>query len=292
MLAYRHAFHAGNHADVLKHTVLALVLRYMNQKDKPYRLVDTHAGAGGYSLEGRYAQKKGEYEEGIARLWNLDESQLEAMPAAVADYLELVRQFNPGGDQAKGQVPLEQYPGSPAIARALLRPQDQMRLFELHPTDFRILESYMAEQRGAEVKQLDGFDAIKGQLPPSSRRAVVLMDPSYEGHKDYGRVVASLRAALERFAEGVYMVWYPQVQKLEAAQLPKRLEALAPKGWLHARLTVQQPDSQGFGLAGSGVFILNPPYTLHDELLTVLPYLTEVLGQYEGANYLLEQKAA
>lgn len=292
MLAYRHAFHAGNHADVLKHTVLALVLRYMNQKDKPYRLVDTHAGAGGYSLEGRYAQKKGEYEEGIARLWNLDESQREAMPAAVADYLALVRQFNPGGDQAKGQVPLEQYPGSPAMARVLLRPQDQMRLFELHPTDFRILESYMAEQRGAEVKQLDGFDALKGQVPPSSRRAVVLMDPSYEGHKDYGRVVASLRAALERFAEGVYMVWYPQVQKLEAAQLPKRLEALAPKGWLHARLTVQQPDSQGFGLAGSGVFILNPPYTLHDELLTVLPYLTEVLGQYEGANYLLEQKAA
>lgn len=292
MLAYRHAFHAGNHADVLKHTVLALVLRYMNQKDKPYRLVDTHAGAGGYSLEGRYAQKKGEYEEGIARLWNLDESQREAMPAAVADYLALVRQFNPGGDQAKGQVPLEQYPGSPAIARALLRPQDQMRLFELHPTDFRILESYMADQRGAEVKQLDGFDALKGQVPPSSRRAVVLMDPSYEGHKDYGRVVASLRAALERFAEGIYMVWYPQVQKLEAAQLPKRLEALAPKGWLHARLTVQQPDSQGFGLAGSGMFILNPPYTLHDELLTVLPYLTEVLGQYEGANYLLEQKAA
>ncbi len=294
MLAYRHAFHAGNHADVLKHTVLTLVLRYMNQKDKPYRLVDTHAGAGGYSLEGRYAQKKGEYEEGIGRLWALDAAKREAMPAAVADYLELVRQFNPGGDQPAGKVAvqLEQYPGSPAIARSLLRPQDQMRLFELHPTDFRILESYMAEQRGAEVKQLDGFDSLKGQVPPSSRRAVVLMDPSYEGHKDYGRVIASLRAALERFAEGVYMVWYPQVQKLEAAQLPKRLEALAPKGWLHARLTVQQPDSQGFGLAGSGMFILNPPYTLHDELLTVLPYLTEVLGQYAEANYLLEQKAA
>ena len=294
MLAYRHAFHAGNHADALKHTVLALVLRYMNQKDKPYRLVDTHAGAGGYSLEGRYAQKKGEYEEGIGRLWAMDFDQRQAMPAAVADYVELVRQFNPGGDQPAGKVAvqLEQYPGSPAIARSLLRPQDQMRLFELHPTDFRILESYMAEQRGAEVRQLDGFDSLKGQVPPSSRRAVVLMDPSYEGHKDYGRVIASLRAALERFAEGVYMVWYPQVQKLEAAQLPKRLEALAPKGWLHARLTVQQPDSQGFGLAGSGMFILNPPYTLHDELLTVLPYLTEVLGQYEGANYLLEQKAA
>jgi 23S rRNA (adenine2030-N6)-methyltransferase len=146
--------------------------------------------------------------------------------------------------------------------------------------------------KGAEVYDTDGFDGLKGQVPPSTRRALVLMDPSYEGHKDYSRVIVSLREALSRFAEGVYMVWYPQVSKLEAAQLPKKLEALAPKGWLHARLTVQQPSSQGFGLSGSGVFIINPPFTLHDELLTVLPYLTEVLGQYDGANYLLEQRAA
>jgi 23S rRNA (adenine2030-N6)-methyltransferase len=129
-------------------------------------------------------------------------------------------------------------------------------------------------------------------VPPSTKRGVVLMDPSYEGHSDYGRVIASLRDALTRFVDGVYVVWYPQVSKLEAAQLPKRLEALAPKGWLHARLTVQQPDQQGFGLAGSGMFIINPPFTLHDELLVVLPYLTEVLGQYDGANYLLEQRPA
>jgi 23S rRNA (adenine2030-N6)-methyltransferase len=280
MLAYRHAFHAGNHADVLKHTVLTLVLRYMNQKDKPYRLVDTHAGAGGYSLEGRYAQKKGEFEQGIGRLWDRDD-----LPPAVADYLDLVRRFNPQGA-------LEQYPGSPAFAQMLLRAKDQLRLFELHPTDHRILESYLGSVKGAEVTNGDGFEGLKGQLPPSTRRAVVLMDPSYEGNGDYGRVIASLREALHRFAEGVYMVWYPQVQKLEAAQLPKRLEALAPKGWLHARLTVQQPDSQGFGLAGSGVFIINPPYTLHDELLAVLPYLVEVLGQYDEANYLLEQRPA
>ena len=146
--------------------------------------------------------------------------------------------------------------------------------------------------RGAEVFDKDGFDSLKGQVPPTTRRGVVLMDPSYEGHADYGRVIASLRDAIARFAEGVYMVWYPQVSKLEAAQLPKRLEALAPKGWLHARLTVQQPDSMGFGLAGSGVFVINPPYTLHAELREVMPYLTEVLGQYDGANYLLEQRAA
>jgi 23S rRNA (adenine2030-N6)-methyltransferase len=280
MLAYRHAFHAGNHADVLKHITLMLVLRYMNQKDKPYRMIDTHAGAGGYSLEGQYAQKKGEYLQGVARLWSRDD-----LPEAVADYMALVRQFNPDGM-------LEQYPGSPAIAQMMLRSQDQLRLFERHPTDHRILEAYLGGVRGAEVKDTDGFEGLKGQVPPSSRRAVVLMDPSYEGHGDYPKVITSLREAILRFPEGVYMVWYPQVSKLEAAQLPRRLEGLAPKGWLHARLTVQQPDAQGFGLAGSGMFILNPPYTLHAQLLEVLPYLTEVLGQYDGANYLLEEKAA
>ncbi len=280
MLAYRHAFHAGNHADVLKHITLTLVLRYMNQKDKSYRMIDTHAGAGGYSLEGQYAQKKGEYLQGVARLWESND-----LPEAVADYMSLVRQFNPDGM-------LEQYPGSPAFAQMLLRSQDQLRLFERHPTDHRILEAYLGEVRGAEVKDTDGFEGLKGQVPPSSRRAVVLMDPSYEGHGDYPKVISSLREAILRFPEGVYMVWYPQVSKLEAAQLPRRLEGLAPKGWLHARLTVQQPDSQGFGLAGSGMFILNPPYTLHAQLLEVLPYLTEVLGQYDGANYLLEEKAA
>ena len=280
MLAYRHAFHAGNHADVLKHITLTLVLRYMNQKDKSYRMIDTHAGAGGYSLEGQYAQKKGEYLQGVARLWERDD-----LPESVADYMALVRQFNPDGM-------LEQYPGSPAFAQMLLRSQDQLRLFERHPTDHRILEAYLGEVRGAEVKDTDGFEGLKGQVPPSSRRAVVLMDPSYEGHGDYPKVISSLREAILRFPEGVYMVWYPQVSKLEAAQVPRRLEGLAPKGWLHARLTVQQPDAQGFGLAGSGMFILNPPYTLHAQLLEVLPWLTEVLGQYDGANYLLEEKAA
>lgn len=286
MLAYRHAFHAGNHADVLKHITLMLVLRYMNQKEKPYRYIDTHSGAGGYSLEGDYAQKKGEFEKGIQRLMAADERPT-AEPAAsiITDYLELVRQFN-------GRNKLTQYPGSPAIAQLMLRPQDQLRCFELHPTDQRILESFLKDNKNAQVQHADGFEGLKGQLPPSSRRAVMLMDPSYEGHGDYGRVVASLREALTRFAEGVYMVWYPQVQKVEAAELPKRLKALAPKGWLHARLTVQQPDSMGFGLAGSGMFILNPPYTLHEQLAAVLPYLKDTLAQYDGANVLLEQRPA
>ena len=280
MLAYRHAFHAGNHADVLKHIVLTAVLRHMNAKEKPYRLVDTHAGAGGYSLESRYAQKKGEYVQGIQRLWDRPD-----LPPPVADYVEQVRQFNPNAR-------LEQYPGSPAFAQRLLRRGDQLRLFEVHPTDHRILAAFLGAERGVEIFDTDGFDGLKGQVPPSTRRAVVLMDPSYEGHRDYSRVVAALRDAIARFAEGVYIVWYPQVTKLEAAGLPRRLEALAPKGWLHARLTVQEPDSQGFGLAGSGVFGINPPFTLHEQLLTVMPYLTDVLGQYDGAHYLLQERPA
>ena len=280
MLAYRHAFHAGNHADVFKHTLLTQVLRYLNLKDKAYRFVDTHAGAGGYSLEGRFALKKGEFEQGIAKLWTRDD-----LPAPIADYVGLVRRFNPSGR-------LAQYPGSPALAQMLLRPQDQARFFELHPTDHRILAAYCGDAAATQVHDKDGFEALKGELPPPSRRGLVLIDPSYEGHKDYGRVVATLRDAIGRFADGVYLVWYPQVAKLEAAQLPKRLEALAPKSWLHARLTVQQPDREGFGLAGSGVFVLNPPHTLHAELAEVLPWLVEALGQYDGANYLLEQRVA
>jgi 23S rRNA (adenine2030-N6)-methyltransferase len=279
MLAYRHAFHAGNHADVLKHLVLMLVLRHMNAKAKPYRVVDTHAGAGGYSLEGAYARKKGEYEQGIGRLWTRDD-----LPPPLADYLALVRRFNPDGV-------LSQYPGSPAVAQMLLRPSDQLRAFELHPTEQKILRATLAGDRRATVYDGDGFDGLKSQLPPPTRRGVVLIDPSYEGNGDYARVVATLREALARFAEGVYMVWYPQVRKLEAAQLPRRLQALAPGAWLHVRLTVQQPDAQGFGLAGSGMFVYHPPHTLHGQLQAALPYLVDVLGQYEGANFLIDRLA-
>ena len=277
MLAYRHAFHAGNHADVLKHIVLMLVLRHMNAKPKAYRFVDTHGGAGGYSLEGRYAQKKGEYERGIGRLWTRTD-----LPETVADYVALVRRFNPDGV-------LAQYPGSPALAQMLLRPHDQLRAFELHPTEQKILRATLAATPEAIAYDGDGFAGLKSQLPPSSRRAAVLIDPSYEGNADYGRVVATLREALARFASGVYMVWYPQVSKLEAASLPKRLEALAPKGWLHARLSVQQPDAQGFGLAGSGMFVINPPHALSGQLQAVLPWLVDVLGQYDGAHFALDR---
>ena len=280
MLAYRHAFHAGNHADVLKHVVLGCVLRHLNLKDKGWRFVDTHAGAGGYALRGRYARQKAEFADGIGRLW-----ERRDLPEPVAAHVELVRRFNPGGG-------LDQYPGSPAIAHLLMRPQDQLRLFELLPTDHRILAAYLGHAHGVEVHAGDGFAGLKSQLPPPTRRGGALLDPSYEGHGDYAKVVATLRDALTRHADGTYLVWYPQVTKLEAAQLPRRLEALAPKGWLHARLTVGRPDAQGFGLAGSGVFVINPPYTLRAQLAAALPYLTEVLAQVDDASYALDERPA
>ena len=283
MLAYRHAFHAGNHADVLKHLVLAQVLRHMALKDKPFTLIDTHAGAGGYSLASPEAQKKGEFEQGVLRLWDRHDQ-----PPAVADYLGLVRAFNPEGG-------LGRYPGSPEIARQLLRPQDALRLFELHPADVQILAAHHADRPRTEVHREDGFSGLRTQLPPPSRRGVVLIDPAYELSADYGLVVATVREALQRFAECVILVWYPQVTRLEAAQLPKRLKSLAQgptiKGWLHARLTVQPLDRQGFGLAGSGMFVINPPWTLHDTMKTCLPWLAKALGQMPEAGFLLEQRA-
>ncbi len=285
MLAYRHAFHAGNHADVLKHLVLLLVLQHLLQKEKGLRYIDTHAGAGGYSLHSSYARKKSEYAQGIARLWALRERSQDEAPAPVSTYLNLVQTFN-------GASELRQYPGSPALVQALLREQDEMHLMEMHPTDHRILASWLRTTGAGSVAMGDGFELLKAKLPPPTRRALVLMDPSYELERDYARVVQSLRDALQRFSAACCVVWYPQVGRVESAQLPRRLKALAPKGWVHARLSVQSPNAEGFGLQGSGVVIINPPHTLHAQLQGLLPWLRDQLAQHDQASWLLEQHAA
>ncbi len=286
MLAYRHAFHAGNHADVLKHLVLMLVLQHMNAKDKGWRYVDTHAGAGGYSLEGDYAKKKGEAQDGIFKL--LDRTDL---PAPLAELVALIRTFN--DQKPDGHKAIKQYPGSPAIAQMLMREQDQLRLSELHPTDHKILASYLGDLHGVEVKMVDGFATLRTHLPPPTRRGVVLIDPSYEIKTDYTRTLAALREVLERFADAVVLVWLPQVQLVQAAQLPQRLKAAVDsggkKGWLHARLTVAQADARGFGMMGSSVFVANPPHTLFEELQPVMPWLAQALAQFDGAASALDR---
>lgn len=280
MLAYRHAFHAGNHADVLKHLVLVQVLRHMNRKEKPYWVIDTHAGAGGYPLHEASAQKNAEYAEGIERLWNRKDA-----PEAVQDYLAQIRAFNTGGH-------LLYYPGSPAIAHQLMRPQDKLRLFELHPTDHRVLDATFGAQPGVQVRCADGFVSLKSLLPPQGRRAVVLLDPSYELKTDYAALRNTVSDALQRFAVGTYAVWYPVLQRRQSHLLPQQLRRIAGQAdWLDVRMQVREPDASGFGLLGSGMFLINPPWTLHATLREVLPWLTGVLGQFNGAHFALEQQA-
>lgn len=281
MLSYRHAFHAGNHADVLKHFVQMQLLQYLAQKDKPYWVIDTHAGAGCYELLGGFATKNAEYESGIARLW-----EVKDLPQSLADYVALVKGLNPEGR-------LKLYPGSPLVSQLLLREQDRLRLFELHPSDYEILmENFIAHDKQVIVQKSDGFAALKALLPPPPRRALVLIDPPYEEKQDYKRVVDALQEGLKRFANGMYAVWYPCLQREESERLPEKLKRLPVKSWLHVALHVQTPSADGFGMHGSGMFVLNPPWTLHATLQEVMPKLVTLLGQDAGARFVLEQQAA
>jgi 23S rRNA (adenine2030-N6)-methyltransferase len=288
MFSYRHAFHAGNHADVLKHTVLVAVLQHLIQKEAALTVLDTHAGAGLYRLDGDYAHASGEAAEGFLRL-----AQAPALAPALQEYVDLVRSFNASAASTKI------YPGSPFIAQRLLRAHDRLKLFELHPTDHRLLAGNVAQlEAGRQVAILleDGFEGLKKFLPPPARRALVLCDPSYEIKSDYGRVVDMVDDALRRFATGTYAVWYPIIARQEAHDLPRRLKQLATKagkGWLHATLTVKSSKITPLaekrpGLPASGMFLINPPYTLHGALKEALPQMQQLLAQDRHAAHSLE----
>ena len=279
MLSYRHAFHAGNHADVLKHFVLMQTLAYYTQKDKPFWYIDTHAGAGMYSLDSDFAPQNAEYKTGIAKLWQADD-----LPSELANYVGYIKSLNQPSNPKTAKLHL--YPGSPICAKALLRQDDKMRLFELHPSDFEILrENFRGEQQQVKIDMSNGFAGIKAILPPPTRRAVVLIDPPYEEKQDYNRVVDMLQESLQRFATGTYIIWYPLLQRAEPAQMIDKLKALELKDWMHVSLTVQTPAIDGFGMYGSGLFIANPPWTLPKILETVMPYLKEKLGVDAGASF-------
>jgi 23S rRNA (adenine2030-N6)-methyltransferase len=274
MLSYRHGFHAGNHADVLKHVVLVQLLRHLTRKDKPLWVIDTHAGAGSYPLEQGFAATRMEYRDGIGRLWTR-----RSLPAALADYVEQVRQANPDGA-------LRVYPGSPQIALQLIRAQDRLRLFELHGNESRALQAHFAGAgRRVAVVAGDGYAGLKAVLPPPSRRGLVLIDPSYELLADYRAVRSAIRDALGRFATGTYAVWYPQLQRRESQSLPDELQRLAAGDWLHAWLRVKAPAADGFGLHGSGMFVFNPPWNLETGLRAAMPVLADALGQDPQAAF-------
>ncbi len=277
MLSYRHAFHAGNHADVLKHFLLIELLDYFNRKDKAWWYIDTHAGAGCYALDSEQAAKNAEHAAGVGRLW-----QREDLPAELLPYIEAVRQFNPHGR-------LNFYPGSPALAMTRLRPQDRMRLFELHPSDVELLQkTFAGEQERVQVRRADGFSGLRALLPPPTRRAVVLIDPPYEVKDDYRRTVDVLADGLRRFPTGTFAVWYPMLARPEARQLPEKLAALGAESWLDVRLMVRTPARDGFGMFGSGMFVVNPPWVLPERLEAVMPWLVARLAEDEGAGFDLE----
>jgi len=291
MFSYRHAFHAGNHADVLKHFVQLQLLQYLNQKDVAYSYIDTHAGAGVYALDSVQATKTAEFETGIAPLWDRTD-----LPEALAEYVNLIKAMNPSGK-------MRYYPGSPYVAEQVAREMDRLRLFELHPADVRLLadnftklEQHQAAQgkrstvRGKRVivNKADGFLGVRALLPPPSRRALVLCDPPYEDKQDYRKVIDMLGDALKRFPSGTYAIWYPVLQRIEARNFAEKLKHLPAQSWLNVTLSISGPTPDGIALHTSGMFVLNPPYTLAATLKTVMPYLVQVLGRDKGAGFTLD----
>lgn len=274
---------------MLKHTVLVSILQYLTQKETAMTVLDTHAGAGLYRLDSDFSETSGEAADGVQRLFEASD-----LAPALQAYLDLIRSFNQGASH-------KVYPGSPFIAQHLLREQDRLKLFELHPTDTRTLKANIAQLdagRQIAVLQEDGFEGVKKFLPPPSKRALLLCDPSYELKPDYGRVLDMVADSLKRFATGVYAVWYPIIPRPEAHDMPRRLKALATKAgkpWLHASLTVKSSKVSGPavggqrpGLPASGMFVINPPFTLKAELQKALPQMAELLAQDRNAAHTLE----
>ena len=265
MLSYRHSFHAGNHADVLKHIVLMLILENLKLKDKGFYYLDTHAGVGRYQLSSDEAEKTGEYKEGIGRLWERTD-----LPQEISHYVDLIKNLNFG---AKA---LRYYAGSPLIAAQLLRPQDRALLTELHPRDFPLLRNNFKEFKNISVKCDNGFQQLKATLPPKERRGLVLIDPPYELKEDYDLVVKVAEEGYKRFATGTYAIWYPVVLRQQTKRIFKGLQASGIRKILKIELAVR-PDSDQRGMTASGMAVINPPWTLENQMKAMLPYLVKTL---------------
>ena len=295
MFSYRHAYHAGNHADVLKHTVLVAVMKHLALKEVGFTAIDTHAGAGMYRLDSADANQSGEAQEGLLALMRNKSKLSGPMADALLDYRKVLDHFNREGG-------LLNYPGSPLIAHHLLREQDKLKLFEMHPTDIRGLQTRVEELRAGRqvmVMHEDGFNGLPKFLPPSTRRGLVFIDPSYEIKLDYERVVVAVSIGMKRFSTGTYIVWYPIIPRPQAHSLPRHLTNLArqaDKPWLHATLRIRTgaridatpgEKAKPIGLVDSGVVIINPPFTLYEQLQQALPQMVQLMGQDHLAGFSL-----
>ena len=276
MLSYRHAFHAGNHADVLKHATVALIIEQLKQKEKPFCYLDTHAGGGCYDLSGEWPQKKAEFLDGIARLWPEQERWPELAP-----YFEVIAELN--------EQSLRFYPGSPELARHLLREQDKLMLMELHNQEIEILRRHLRGDSRIAIHHRDGFEGLLGLLPPTPRRGMVLIDPPYELKEDYTLVLQTLKKALQKWPTATYALWYPILGKEvdRSRAMLEQARALECPSMLVAELEVAaQPEE--WGMNGSGMLILNAPWQLDNQLQSLLPALCRTLSQDAHARSRIE----
>ncbi len=268
---YRHAYHAGNFADVFKHMVLMLLIEHLRTKDKPFTVIDTHAGIGIYDLTDEAAQKTLEYQDGIMRLM-----EAPSLSPVLARFKALVADIA-GGD---GKLPL--YPGSPRIARSLLRAGDRLQLVELHPEDVETLRAGFARDRQTVIHHMDAYTALKALLPPTPRRGLVLIDPPFEKTDEFDRLVDGLREAYRRWATGIYAIWYPLKARAPVARFHHKLAATGIRRILNAELTLSPLDDEH--LLGCGMTIVNPPWRLDAELATLLDELVSLLAGPGGAG--------
>ncbi|MER9229889.1 23S rRNA (adenine(2030)-N(6))-methyltransferase RlmJ [Mesorhizobium sp. M0437] len=275
---YRHAYHAGNFADVVKHVVLSRLIEYLKQKDKAFRVIDTHAGIGRYDLSSTEAQKTGEWQGGIGRLVD---AALDAPAAALlAPYLEAVRSLNPDGGVKK-------YPGSPLIARHLMRKQDRLSAVELHPKDTARLKALFDGDFQTRVIELDGWLALGAHLPPKEKRGLVLIDPPFEEEGEFGRLVDGLQRAHRRWPGGIYALWYPLKDRRAVAAFRKALKQTGISKLLDIGFEIR-PDAVEPSLDGCGMVVVNPPFTLEGELRTLLPALHRLLALEQPSHWTLD----
>lgn len=273
---YRHIFHAGNFADVFKHIVLTRVIAYMQRKDAAFRVLDTHAGLGLYDLSSEQAQKTGEWKGGIGKVLKAADNAPADVRELLAPYLDAVRACNPEGG-------ISQYPGSPMIARNMFRKQDRLTALELHPEDFEVLHSHFEGDIQARVTKLDGWLGIKSHLPPKERRGIVLVDPPFEVYHEFFNILTALKEGHKRFATGTFLLWYPVKHRQGIAEFREELRALKIPRILDTSLSVRSSGAE-VSFDGSGMIVVNPPYTLESELRTILPWLTSALEFKKGSG--------
>ncbi|MEI6859347.1 MAG: 23S rRNA (adenine(2030)-N(6))-methyltransferase RlmJ [Shewanella sp.] len=270
MLSYRHGYHAGNYADVLKHSILLQVLKLLHKKNKPLVYIDTHAGAGGYALTDEFAQKTEEYLDGVAKLWDKDD-----LPESLQQYIDDVKHFN------QGKSELTYYPGSPAFIDMNMHEKDRMVLHELHSTDHALLDEQLGSDKQVRVIKGDGLKGVISAVPPLERRGVVLIDPSYEMKTDYLDIPKAIIKAHKRFSTGVYILWYPVVRRAQTEEMLKLLIDSGIKRQLRIEQAVKS-DSDEFGMTAAGLWIINPPWQLDEIATEILDYLDPLLNRGGG----------